>query len=177
MLLLLAACDGPKGSDDSAARDDTATTDDTAAADCTFLPPGDRLVFDPGCVDGVCGGTTWPDAVAILGEPDSCAADYYVAACAWGDLTISFTDCDNDGAPDDTYLCDMFEQTFVIRGAWDGASAEGLGLGVPGTCWSEVLGPMDGTGWNFGENPWSHLGIVPNEGPVTNITVSWSFEE
>ena len=116
-------------------------------------------------------------AVSILGEPDTCAADAGVAACTWGDVTVTFNDCDLDGAPDEKNVCDLYEQTFQVAGAWDGASAEGLGLGVRGSCWQETLGPMDGSGWTFGENPWVHVGVVPYEGPVTTIVLSWSFEE
>lgn len=172
-MLLLLAC-ATKLGDDTAATDDTG---DTATADCTFLPVDDRLVLEDACVDGVCGGTMYPDAVLALGEPDTCAADHGVASCAWGDVTVSFPDCDHDGAPDEAYVCDLYEQTIVIMGSWDGASPEGLGLGVPGTCWTEALGPMDGSGWNLGENPWVHVGIVPSEGPVTSIYLTWNLEE
>jgi hypothetical protein len=149
---------------------------DTAAA-CSLLEPDTRLVLADGCADGVCGGTPYVEVVAVWGEPDACTVASLRATCAWGGLSMDFPDCDDDGAADETYLCDMFDQTLTVTGAWDGASAEGLGLGVTATCWEDTLGPMPTQGWSYGDNPWVLVTLAPSEGSVTTIVLNWSFDE
>lgn len=163
MLLLLLACAG-------------APTDDSGAT-CTLLEAGDRLDLAAGCVDGLCGGTTYPDAVAVLGEPDACTADASEATCQWGDVSATFPDCDHDGAPDTESVCDLFGQELSVAGGWDGASAEGLGLGVDASCFEQELGPPGAAGWEFGANPWVVVSISPASGAVGQLWLDWSFEE
>jgi hypothetical protein len=163
LLVLLACADG--GAD----------TDTTVA--CTLLAPDTRLFLAGGCADGVCGGTPYVEVVAVWGEPDACSADSLRATCAWGDRSMDFPDCDDDGAVDETYLCDMFDQTLTVTGGWDGASAEGLGLGVTAACWEDTLGPMPTQGWSYGEKPWVLVTLAPSEGPVTTIVLGWSWDE
>ncbi|MDP2316623.1 MAG: hypothetical protein Q8P41_27260 [Pseudomonadota bacterium] len=169
VLLLMVACTGSDtGAGDSAA--------DTADRPCAYLPPGERLVLDEGCADGLCGGTVYPDAVALLGEPDTCGDVGRFASCAWGDLSATFPDCDDDGLPDTEYLCDQFDQTITVTGAWDGTTAEGLGLAVTVACWEAALGPQAGAGgWNFAFNPRIHVGVVGD--PVTSVGLDWTFDE
>lgn len=74
-------------------------------------------------------------------------------------------------------LCDLFDQTVTVGGAWDGASAEGLGLGVDASCFREVLGEPGASGWTFGFNPWIDVTVEPAAGPVGVIRLAWSWDE
>lgn len=143
---------------------------------CELLEPGDRLVFDGGCIDGLCGGTPWPDAVALWGEPETCGVESRMAVCTWdGQRTVNFPDCDDDGLPDSEDLCDQYDQRLRVHDGWSGASAEGLGLGVQETCFTEQLGPEEG--WRWGQAAWVWLLIESEEGVVQAIELRWSLEE
>jgi hypothetical protein len=174
MILLLLACTAGPGAETNAA--DTAPPDTGTA--CPLLPADTRLVLADGCADGLCGGTWYADAVATAGEPDACTTAGLTATCTWGDLAMDFPDCDGDGAPDpDATACDLFHQSITLSGGWDGASAEGLGLGVSAACWELTLGAPPAQGWVYGENPWITVTITPNVGAVTTVTLAWAFDE
>lgn len=180
MLLLLAifGCSDPDPKDTGSTLDTADDTDGTVPAACQLLDAGTRLDLELGCADGLCGGTSYPEAVALLGEPDACAATGYRATCSWGDLSADFPDCDADGAADEEELCDQFDQTITVTGAWDGSDGAGLGLGVDAACWEEVLGaPLASGGWEFGTNPLVTVTIAPADGLVETITLRWTRDE
>ena len=181
LLLLALACGkaddtgaGPIGVDDS---DDTDAPDDTGEPEptCDYLAPGDALVLENACVDGVCGGQTYPEVEATLGPPEACSAEASLATCVWGPVSITFPDCDQDGAPDAEYLCDLYRQTLTLSSGWSGSSAEGLGIGVPAACWAEALG--EAQPWSLGENPYVVVTVSPAEGPVEEIVLDWNLDE
>ncbi|MFN7147224.1 MAG: hypothetical protein ACK4YP_25880 [Myxococcota bacterium] len=172
MLFFLLACTGSPDTPD-----DPADTAETGAPDCAYLPPGDRLVLAEACVDGLCAPFDYPTTRAAWGEPDDCAAVGSVATCAWGGVSVEFMDCDHDGAPDETYLCDTFSQDVSVGGDFDGATAEGLGLGVDAACWEEALGAPGALGWEYGANPWVTVTVSPEAGAVTRVTMAWRWDE
>jgi hypothetical protein len=142
---------------------------------CDLRPAGD-LDLERACVDGVCGGAQFPEAKEAWGEPDSCPSDGRVATCVWAaGRTVTFPDCDQDGAPDAEYLCDIFDQTFTLEDPWAGATADGLGRGLGAGCWARVLG---GPGpWELGFNPRVRVTVTPDLAPVDRIGLDWSFDE
>lgn len=167
MLFLLLACTGAPDTD----------TADTGAPECAYLPAGDRLVLAEACVDGRCAPLDYVETTAAWGAPDACVAEGSVATCSWGGVSVGFVDCDHDGAPDEEDLCDTFSQDVVVSGDFDGASAEGLGLGVDAACWEEALGAPGAFGWEYGFNPWVTVTIAPERGPVTSVTMAWTWDE
>jgi hypothetical protein len=169
-MLLLSLLGCPLGADDK----DPGDTSETGSPACSTLDPGDRLDLQEACVDGACAGSDYPTFRAAWGEPDACGPSGSRASCTWGDRTVDFSDCDHDGAPDTEYLCDLFDQTILLSGAWDGASAEGLGLGVDAACWVEVLGPLP---WRSGTNPEITVSVSPEAGPVEEISLDWDYSE
>lgn len=148
-----------------------------SGAECEYLDPGTRLDITGGCVDGMCLGSTYPEVVALWGDPDGCAVVSREAECVWGDVAVTFPDCDDDGAPDEEYVCDLFGQTLTITGGWDGSSPEGLGLGVTAECWEAVLGADHPYGWQFGQAKWWAVTVEPAAGAVTEIRIDWSYDE
>lgn len=184
MLTFLAflACGEPE--DEDTAPDGGAATEDggtdtgleDTAAPCSYLSPGSRLVLQTACADGLCGGATWAQAYKLLGEPSSCMpSSSSRVQCDWGDMSVSFPDCDHDGLPDDDASCETLEQSIWLHGRWDGSSAEGLGLGILGECWVEALGPQAGNHtWTFGKDTSVRVTIEPLVGPVEAIMMAWS---
>jgi hypothetical protein len=161
----------PDKADDSGDSGDSGQPEPT----CDYLAPSDALVLETACVDGACGGQTYPEVQAQLGAPEACTAAASLATCVWGPVSITFPDCDQDGAPDEDDLCDQFDQTFTLSAGWTGSSAEGLGIGVTAACWAEALGAAQP--WSLGANPFVVVTVSPAEGPVQEIVLDWTFEE
>lgn len=146
MYLLLAACVGTIPTDPSG----PAGTDSggvTAPEGCPTSGDGD---FDPvgQCAAGICNPVYYPEVEQALGEPAACTSHGTTSNCFWPVLGINltFTDCDEDGAPDpDEALCAMTLQELRISAPCTGTSAGGLGLNQDRTCWERVFGPGEGT--------------------------------
>ncbi len=154
------------------------TSGDTGTPPVCPAGPGEGFSFEPACVGDFCGGTVWPEARAQLGEPDACAADVGRVTCAWGPLSVTFPDCDRDGAPDEEAICDLYGQVLTLGQGFAGTDVDhGLGLGDDAACFAAALGAPVSGGWSLGDNPWVRVTVEPAAGPVTAIHLDWSLDE
>lgn len=143
MFLLLAACMGTLPS----AGTDSDSAKSGAPDGCPTSGDGD---FDPvgQCAAGICNPVFYPEAEAAYGEPAACTSNGTTSNCFWPVLGINltFTDCDEDGAPDpDESLCAMTLQELRVSAPYTGTSTEGLGLNIDRSCWEYVFGVGEGT--------------------------------
>ena len=143
-LLLLSACGGPA----TECPDDTGTPPTSegpvdpldALEDCTPLDAGDRLDLAGACLDGVCLGQSKEEADEAFGTPGDCLAFGDYLLCFWGDGVLgNLNDADADGQPDEGARLWQVQ----ALDPWDGASAEGLGLGIGLGCFTAALGTPD----------------------------------
>lgn len=141
--------------------------------------PGVGLTLATACVGALCGGTVFPDARAALGLPDACVPEGYgQVTCAWGPVAVGFPDCDHDGAPDETVVCDLYDQPITLSEGFAGTDdVHGLGLGVDAACFEAALGPPTGGRWDLGGNPWVDVQVTPSVGPVTTLRLGWHLDE
>lgn len=108
---------------------------------CVLLKDGDEIDVLLGCIEGACAATSFQTIDAALGGDASCSVSGADWICVWPqEIEASFPVTDQDpGLPLGTSV------TPYIRGRTDyeGASADGLGLGVSPKCWTDALGMPD----------------------------------
>lgn len=137
MFLLLAAC-GEAGP--------------VAATTSGFDPFGDappcesssgdgRIDLGTACADGACAGATYAQWAAALGEPAKCTTSYMGSMhCEWGNgVSGYFDDEDDDGAADPESTGNIV----FLDPPYDGATTDGLGVGVSMACFGDALGLPD----------------------------------
>jgi hypothetical protein len=105
-----------------------------------------RLDVTGACADGVCLGTTYAEAVDLLG-PTTCVFIVDGSTCFFDSLVISFRDDDADGVPND----DATAYSLAANAPWDGGTAEGLALDATLRCFVDVLGTPSAV--SFGSYP------------------------
>jgi prepilin-type processing-associated H-X9-DG protein len=107
---------------------------------CEPLAVDDRIEVYAGCADGACSGFTYEQMVTALGEEGACHGKANIAFCDWSvGIEANFTDEDGDSVPDETAQA----LGIFLDDPYDGASENGLGLGVSLACWIDVYGYTD----------------------------------
>lgn len=113
---------------------------------CDELVPGDELALDDVCVDGLCAEILFADAVTTWGAP-VCEEQPEQLACAFDPgVIVWFDDFDGDGNVDSPDDHDVFDQEIRVEAPYDGASADGLTVGTPLSCFEGVYGAPTETG-------------------------------
>jgi hypothetical protein len=105
---------------------------------CVPRNPGDEIQIATGCIEGACAGDTFAAFDAVLGEGVECEAFEPDWFCTWpqgiqglfgieeGDVELPSPDTESS----------WVRATIGYRGATE----EGLGIGIPVSCWVDVLG-------------------------------------
>jgi hypothetical protein len=112
---------------------------------CVARKDGEEIDIVDACIEGACAGDLFPEVRVALGlaggeipaEPE-CEVEGSEWSCVWPqDVEARFPVNPNDqGLPLDT------ARATIVRARWtyEGASPEGLGIGVSPRCWIDALG-------------------------------------
>lgn len=110
---------------------------------CEPLPGIGTVDLELACADGACAQMTFPETEAALGEAGDCATTPWNAErlyCTWPrGLEGLWEDLDRDGVPD----TDAPNERIHLYPPYDGATLEGLGVGVNPRCFVDQLGTPD----------------------------------
>jgi hypothetical protein len=110
---------------------------------CTRLKNGDEIDAIGGCMGGACAGDEFSAILLALGDRDTVCDQLDTAEweCVWPQgIVVLFPPADTDeGAPS------VGSRATWVRARYDyeGATADGLGIGISVSCFVEVLGLPD----------------------------------
>lgn len=105
---------------------------------CVPLKPGEQLDLAGGCIQGVCAGDTFGEADRAYGEGVSCQRSGQDWDCNWPlGVAALFAPTDNDqGGPASGARARYVRARYL----YEGATADGLGIGASISCFVEALG-------------------------------------
>lgn len=108
---------------------------------CEPLLDGVSADLESGCAYFLCPGDSFEEAVDVLGEAYTCRAASGDAYCLWEHIGVEgrWDDDDGDGLPDD----DADNQRVHLTEGSLAATPDGLGVGVPLSCFVAALGSPD----------------------------------
>ncbi|MEO0602253.1 MAG: hypothetical protein AAF211_12500 [Myxococcota bacterium] len=110
---------------------------------CMAREPGDAIDFGAGCVDARCADDRFDAFVVSFGEPSACPTidtlgQQYECAFGEGRFAVFVSDAGLE-RPDPEARAAYLR----IRGAFEGADPDGLGVGVAPSCFVDELGLPD----------------------------------
>jgi hypothetical protein len=110
---------------------------------CARLKNGDEIDAIGGCMGGACAGDTFSETVLALGDRDTVCDQLSTGEweCLWPQgIAVSFPPAETDaGAPSPGTLATWIR----ARYDYEGATPDGLGIGISVSCFVEVLGLPD----------------------------------
>jgi len=133
---------------------------------CVPLATDGRVDVAAGCADDGCVGMTAVELEQAWGSA-TCSRQSSAPTslrCVWpSGVWARFDDHDDDGVPDDGSSA----RPLLLEPPYDGATADGLGVGASLSCFVDALGypdavrlsNVDDTGWRFRSMAWSSDGV------------------